>query len=199
MLSLTGSLRPVAALAASVWAVQAAPPAGWVFAGRPQEYDCHADFASPHNGQPSAYLKSKEGIKPAGFASLAQDFNAAPYIGKRIRLSANLKSDGVLGWGGLWMRVDDANRPRNGYPSSVALDDMHNRPVKGTTGWQTYSIVLDVPQGATGIYIGFLLAGPGTLWMSGNKVEVVGSDVPVTGKPLDQPPALDLVPTLDFR
>ena len=187
------SPRLAMALAASVWALQAAPPAGWVFAGRPQEYDCNTDSTS-------TYLKSKEGVKPTAFASMTHDFSAAPYIGKRIRFSANLKSDAVQGWGGLWMRVDDANRPSHGYPSSVALDDMHNRPVKGTAAWQHYSIVLDVPPGATGIYIGFLLAGQGTLWLSGSKVEIVGPDVPVTAKPLDQPPALEPFPkNLSFQ
>jgi hypothetical protein len=112
-----------------------------------------------------------------------QQFNAARYLGKRIRLSANLKSDDVKEWGGLWMRVEDARPPEGGYPLLLAFDNMQDRSIKGTTGWQTYSVVLDVPERATDIYIGFLLYGPGTLWASGIKVEIVGSDVLVTGRP----------------
>jgi hypothetical protein len=191
MLSLTSSLSQVAAFAASVVALHAGPPPGWNFAGKAQEYDCNVDAAS-------VYLKAKEGVKPTAFASVSQDFNAAPYAGKRVRLTANLKSENVQQWGGLWMRVDDANRPHNGYSSSVAFDDMQDRPIKGTTAWRNYSVVLDVPPGATGIYIGFLLAGPGTLWMTASKVEIVGADVPVTGKPIP-PPVLNPYPHLTFE
>jgi hypothetical protein len=203
MLSLTSSWKRVAALTASAFALQAAP-GGWVFEGKTQEYESSLDAAAPYNGQPALCIKSKSGAKPTSFASMRQPeaFSAAPYAGKRIRLTANLKSEDVQGWGGLWMRIDDAHRPRNGFATSLALDDMHNglkdRSIKGTTGWQNYSVVLDVPPEATGIYIGFLLTGTGTLWMNGYKLEIVGSDIPVTARPLPPPP-LDLFPKLSFE
>ncbi len=53
----------------------------------------------------------------------------------------------------------------------VAFDNLHDgikdRSIKGATGWQNYSVVLDVPEGATGIYIGFLLAMHDGLWHLG--------------------------------
>jgi hypothetical protein len=191
MLSLTSSLKSVAALAACAFSLQAAVPTGWFFAGsKPQEYNCSVDPGTPYNGQMSVYIKSKEGVKTTGFGSMMQDFSPTQYIGKRVRLSANLKSEGVEEWGGLWMRIDDANHPKNGYPSSVGFDNQHDglkdTSVKGTSGWKNYSVVLDVPEGATGIYIGFLLSGPGALWVNGMKVEVVGLDVPVTGRSMTQ-------------
>jgi hypothetical protein len=172
--------------------LQAAAPTGWFFAGsKPQQYDCNVDLANPYNGLPSVYIRSKEGITTTGFGSMMQDFSATQYIGKRIRLSGYLKSDSVASWGGLWMRVDDAHQMKNGYPASVAFDNMHDGlkdvSIKGTTNWQNYAVVLDVPEGATGIYIGFLLDGPGTLWLSNVKVEVVGPEVPVTGRPTNGP------------
>jgi hypothetical protein len=187
-------LKTIIALSACAISLQAQVPSGWHFAGsRPQEYDCSVDLATPYNGLPSTYIKSKPGVTTTGFGSMMQEFSPTPYLGKRIRLSANLKSEGVTSWGGLWMRVDDANHQRNGYPSSLAFDNMHDglkdRSVKGTTGWQNYSVVLDVPTEATGIYIGYLLDGPGALWMSGVKVEVVGPEVPVTGRTMNAPPS----------
>jgi hypothetical protein len=172
--------------------IQAAAPSGWFFAGsKPQEYDCSVDLANPYNGLSSVYIRSKEGVQTTGFGSMMQDFSAAQYIGKRVRLSGYLKSAGVSSWGGLWMRVDDAHQTKNGYPESVAFDNMHDGlkdvSIKGTTDWRNYSVVLDVPEGATGIYIGFLLDGPGTLWLSSVKVEVVGPEVPVTGRPANRP------------
>jgi hypothetical protein len=178
-------------MSACALALQAALPTGWFFAGsKPQEYDCSLDSATQFNGLPSTYIKSKAGVKTTGFGSMMQDFGAAQYVGKRIRLSGYLKSEVVDSWGGLWMRVDGASESKNGYPTSLAFDNMHDglqdRSVKGTTAWQNYSIVLDVPEGATGIYIGFLLDGPGALWVSGMKLDVVGTDVPVTGRPQNQ-------------
>jgi hypothetical protein len=192
MLSLRCSLRSVAAMAVCAFALQAALPKGWFFAGsKPQEYDCSVDPTTFYNDLPSTYIKSKAGVKTTGFGSMMQDFSAAQYVGKRIRLSGYLKSEGVESWGGLWMRVDGASQSKNGYSTSLAFDNMHDglrdQSVKGTTGWQNYSIVLDVPEGATGIYIGFLLDGPGALWVSGLKLEVVGPEVPVTGRPVNQP------------
>jgi hypothetical protein len=104
-----------------------------------------------------------------------QDFRADKYAGKRVRFSAFAKSDGVGDWAGLWMRVDKDK-------DSVAFDNMQDRAIKGTTGWQKYEVVLDVPQDATGIFFGVLLAGPGTVWLNSAKIEVVGLDVPTTGK-----------------
>ena len=190
MLSLTGNPKWAAALAVCAFALQAAVPTGWFLAGtNPGDYDCSIDPAATYLGQPSTYLKSKQGIKAMGFATLMQDFSAAPYAWKRVRLSANLKSEAVDSWGGLWMRIDDAHHPnpKNGYPSVLAFDNMHDRPIKGTTAWRNYAVVLNVPEGATSISIGFQLDGPGALWVNGMKLDVVGPEVPVTGKPLIQP------------
>jgi hypothetical protein len=193
---LSASLRCVAAVAAGALALQAATPAGWVFDGKSREYDCNIDPSALYNGQPSTYIRSRGEARPTSAASIWRDFDAAPYAGKRIRLSAVLKSDGVKELGSVWMRVDDARNPKSGYSASVALD---NRVIRGTTGWQNYSIVLDIPPGATGIYIGFLLAGTGEVWMNSDRVEVVGSDVPVTARPLGPRPKLNLTPVLTFE
>jgi len=193
MLKRTDILKILGALVLVTAALEAAVPSGWFLAGsKPQEYDCNIDSANPYNGLPSVYLRSKEGVTTTGFGTMMQSFGATQYLGKRLRLSGYLKSDSVTSWGGLWMRIDDANQTSGGYPKSVGFDNMHDglkdRSIKGTTGWQNYSVVLDVPEGATSISIGFLLAGPGTLWLSNVKVEVVGNDVPVTGRPPNAPP-----------
>ena len=66
------------------------------------------------------------------------------------------------------------------YEVAVAFDNMENRAIKGTTGWQRYDVVLDVPKDATAISFGILLAGSGVVWLNGTKFEVVGADVPIT-------------------
>jgi hypothetical protein len=188
--ALTVTLVLVAVAAIFSLALNATVPAGWYIAGsKPAEYEANLDASAVYNNHPSAYLKSKN---PAvdGFGTLMQDFSADKYAGKRIRLWANVKAEGVRSWTGLWMRVDKQS-------TSVAFDNMQDRPITGTTGWQNYAVVLNVPQGATGIFFGVLLTGPGTVWLNGVKVEVVGPDIPTTGasagtkKRRDEPTNLD--------
>jgi hypothetical protein len=167
-------LMSVAVAAIFSVGLNATVPVGWYIAGsKPAEYEAGVDASAEYNTHSSAYLKSRN---PAvdGFGTLMQDFSADKYAGKRIRLSANLKAEGVRSWAGLWMRVDKQS-------TSVAFDNMEDRPIMGTTSWQNYAVVLNVPQDATGIFFGVLLTGPGTVWLNGVKVEVVGSDIPTTG------------------
>ena len=147
-------------------------PRGWILAGnKPASYNTGVETDA---GRASAYLKSKD---PAieGFGTLMQMFDAHQYLGKRVRFSASVKAEGVQKWAGLWMRVDKQR-------DSVAFDNMQGRPIKGTTGWQSYTVVLDVPQDATGIALGILLDGTGAVWLNNVSLEVVGTEVATTGK-----------------
>jgi len=54
---------------------------------------------------------------------------------------------------GLWLRVD-------GPLGMLALDNMQDRPLRGTTGWTQASIVLDVAHEATHLVFGGLPEGP---------------------------------------
>lgn len=117
-----------------------------------------------------------------------QQFTAEQYLGKRVRLSGLVKSQNVTEWAGLWVRVDSGR-------GVVAFDNMQNRPIKGTTEWRYYEVVLDVPKDATGIALGILLTGPGEVWLNGANFNVVGPEVAVTAsssaKTSDKPVNLD--------
>src|ERR1700730_12309579 len=170
-------LRIVALLLAGPLAAWGVAPEGWYLAGsKPAEYESGLDAQALHDGHPSAYLKAR---KPAidGFGTLMQDFRADQYLGKRVRLTASVKTEGVQEWAGLWMRVD-----KGSGTLPLAFDNMQSRPIKGTTDWQTYAVVLDVPRDATGIFFGVLLTGSGNVWLNGVKFEVVGADVHPTGE-----------------
>jgi hypothetical protein len=146
---------------------------GWFLAGdHPHNYVTGVDRNMMYFGRPSAYLKSRPSATE-GFGTLMQQFNAAEYAGKRVRLSAWVKSENVNDWAGLWMRVDNGTK-------SVAFDNMQDRAIKGTTGWQNYAVVLDVPVDATGISFGILVSKSGSVWLNSVQFETVGKDVPVT-------------------
>jgi hypothetical protein len=155
---------------------------GWFMAGsHPKSYELGVAAGAGQNRGPAGYLKSREEV--SGFGTLMQQFQAADYLGKRVRLSAAVRTENVDKWAGLWMRVDGAER------GSLSFDNMQDRPIKGTTGWARYDVVLDVPENATLIALGMLVSGPGSAWLDDVKFEVVEKSVPTTGKKLEPPSA----------
>src|SRR5690349_10420175 len=101
MKSAGGKFKRVTVMARCVVALRATPPRGWKFAGKLQEYDCNTDPGVMYMGLTSAYMRSTEWAKGNSLGSMMRGFSAAPYVGKRIRLTANLKSEGVRVWTGL--------------------------------------------------------------------------------------------------
>ena len=97
--------------------------------------------------------------------------------GKRIKLTAYMKSVDVEESAGMWLRVDaeDSKVP-------LSFDNMYDRPIKGTKDWTKCEIVLDVPREASNIAYGALLSGTGQIWFGELAFEVVSNNVPTTGK-----------------
>ena len=85
------------------------------------------------------------------------------YRAARVRMSASVKAEGVIGSAGLWMRVDGVKPSGAEMARLLAFDNMCNRPILGSSDWKTYEIVLDVPKDALQIVYGILLSprGPG--------------------------------------
>ena len=75
------------------------------------------------------------------------------------------------------MRVDGARKDE-----MLAFDNMQDRAIKGTIDWKKYEIVLDVPENSEMVAFGLLLSGKGQVWMDDLQFEVVGKDVPTTGR-----------------
>jgi hypothetical protein len=84
------------------------------------------------------------------------------------------------------MRVDAHKTSR-----PLSFDIMQDRSVKGTSDWNKYEIVLDVPEEAYKIAFGALLSGTGQIWFEKFSFEEVNKSVPVTG-------TLKSKPNLDF-
>ena len=124
-----------------------------------------------------------------GFGALAQSIRATRYLGRRVSFSATVRTEDVTGWAGLWLRVD-------GPGGTVTLDNMLDRPLKGTTGWTPATIVMDVPEDAVSLHFGALLSGVGALEMTRTHFSEVDETVPVTARPFaetmpEEPQALD--------
>ncbi len=167
-------LLPLAALSLPAQIDTGGAPKGWLLAGsKPNNYVTGIDPTATNQGHASAFLKAKPSATE-GFGTLMQSFSASQYNGQRVRFSASVKSEEVNDWAGLWMRVDQGS-------NVVAFDNMQSRAIKGSNGWQDYSVVLDVPQDSTMISFGILLSKGGAVWISNITFEAVGTDVPVTG------------------
>ncbi|MEC2309116.1 AraC family transcriptional regulator [Bacillus atrophaeus] len=148
---------------------------GWVLSGsHPFHYEMGVDHENVHQGKASGYVKSKT-VQDAGeFATMMQQFKAERYIGKRIRLSGFIQTKQVQQFSSLWMRVDSA------AGDILQFDNMSNRPITGTTNWNYYSVVLDVPENSAVISFGVLLSGPGQIWIDQVSFEEVDEHVPST-------------------
>ncbi len=152
-----------------------APP-GWSKNGsKPNSYSVGVDRNQGYGGMPSAYVKSLDPTVD-GFGGMMQTTSAEDLAGKRVRLSGWVKTEDANDGGGhLWLRVDGQQAGQ-----MLQFDNMDNRPVKGTTDWQQYSVVVDVPPESAALAYGFFVAGTGKMYVSGAKMEPVGPEVPST-------------------
>ncbi|MFJ7934884.1 helix-turn-helix transcriptional regulator [Sporosarcina sp. NPDC096371] len=160
---------------------------GWFLSGsHPNHYQMGIDHTIVHGGKASGYLQSNTVFDENEFATMMQQFKADQFRGTRIKLSCFVKSEGVRGFAGMWMRVD------NQAGDVLQFDNMSNRPIVGTSDWNFYSIVLDIPKEGTIISFGMLLQGEGKVWMdqfSFDEVDerVLTTNLEVVPELLDEP------------
>lgn len=158
--------------ASALHAVDDSPPRGWI-APLSKTYQRGVDETTLREGKSSAFIRSVAAV-PEDFASMLQSFSAEDFKGKRVRFHGWMKAEAVINAATLWMRFDDA------AGRAIALDNMMDRPLKGTSDWREMSIVMNVPQSADSIYIGMIMSGTGQAWMNGLRFEVVDDSVPTT-------------------
>ena len=151
-------------------------PKGWFFrAVDASLYEVGTDNTTSESGKACAYVISHNSTE-SEFGNLMQAIDAKNYLGKRLQLTAYIKSINVSRVQ-MWMRIDGKNPE---YQHSLGFDNMGKRPITGTTDWKQYSIVLEVPDNAAAINYGFLIVGTGEFWVDNVKITEVNKTVPVT-------------------
>ena len=166
-------------------------PEGWFIAGTTEDKDKYiigVEKGAGQDGKNGATIKVIEkNITRDGFGNLMQNFLPDKFLNKRVRMSGYMKSKDA-DWASFWFRVD-----QNGSSKSLAFDNMidgkEKRPIKGTTDWKKYEIVLDVPEKASNIAFGVMLGTNGQVWFDNLKFEIVDNSVPTTGKDSKTEPA----------
>ena len=124
----------------------------------------------PRNGKYDFWTNPGRMIATRTFASPLNKFR-----GRRIRISGWIKTNDVRECAGLEMHAYGAGGEIRAIDAMVCA-----RPIHGTTDWREYQIVQDIPQDATKILLGAILFCSGEIWTDDFRVEVVGSDVPLT-------------------
>ena len=135
------------------------PPVGWRKTPvEAERFRYSLETEQPFAGARAARIDGTP-LAEGQVASLSQSIDAGPYRGRRVRLTAQVRHEAVVEWAHAWLTVrDTAQQPIDlkRYPAA-------RRP--GTIDWRPFEIELDVPEEAMTIAFGFVLVGPGTLWV----------------------------------
>ena len=156
-------------------------PAGWQGHGTPGQAASHAYGVAPDTEGQASRALTVQALGPRQTGELGAVWQTVTgYSGKRVRLSAQVKSTGVDGWAGLVVREGFlplfmlAGHPEE-LPPSVEVG------APGCQDWCAVSVVADIPADSFGAAtVGLALIGNGQVWARDFKLEVVGREVPLT-------------------
>jgi serine/threonine protein kinase len=146
-----------------------APP-GWDFSDY-GNYQVGLEMKDGEAGK-IVYVRS---LRPQvrGFTELKQSIDAQLYKGKRMQLSAMLKSKDVELTGNLFVRIV-------GKKSEELFNGKSEPSLKGTREWHRHIIVFDVPGDSSEITFGLILQGGGSVWTDKFFFDPVDQNIPTS-------------------
>lgn len=157
---------------------------GWFLSGdNPDGYIYGKDKTVTYKDVSSGFIRSRRD-RVSGFGTLMQQTDITDYVGKKLKLSAAIKTDKIKDWAGLWVRIDGEDT------YDLWFDNMQDRPIKGTNNWKKFEISFDVPKEGTTLNFGVLLVGAGSIWINDVSIDEL------SGKKKE--PVQDLSVSLDF-
>jgi hypothetical protein len=139
-------------------------PHGWLASSGPGEYQVALDDAVVHEGRRS--LRIAAVAAQPSTAYVTQIVKADRWRGKRVRLSGWMKTDGA-GEAALWLSNNDDKW------NIISIDNMSDRPVRGTSDFRRYELVIDVADHAMELRFGAKLVGGGKVWIDDFRLEEV--------------------------
>ncbi|MDI9309007.1 MAG: helix-turn-helix transcriptional regulator [Limnohabitans sp.] len=142
---------------------------GWFKTGsKSKSYETGLNSSKSKTGKKCAYIKSIED-NIQGFGTLMQHCDAKLYLGKRVKMTGYIKTENVVNWSGMWLRVDSKFGGKY-----LSFDNMHDRPLKGDTDWTKCEIILNVPKESSTLNYGVLLNGTGEVYFDRISIEILG-------------------------
>ncbi|HEX8228700.1 MAG TPA: hypothetical protein VF826_05225 [Chloroflexia bacterium] len=162
---------------------------GWeVLGGR--RNTVHLDTTVFQDGASSLRLEGDTSSSGRGPTHVKQSIQLSGYAGKRVRVTAYVKTEKAWRWATIYTDLED--RTDDDASRRLAHDDLYTRPVPSTCNWTQYSMVMDVPHGNVVLTFGAFIDGGGTLWVDDVRIEEVGEEPATTGAQLlDRPTNLD--------
>lgn len=166
-------------------------PPGWAKTGaNPPDYVVTVDRGIFHSGLASGQLRNR--IQTTSTGTMTQRVKADAYRGKRVRLSAWLRTQNVQSVL-FFVRVD-------GPGMTIDFDNTDNAPLPPTSDWVRRDLVVDVGATAIGVTFGIVMEGTGAAWIDDVALEVVPPATPRTdAPPAPERPSPELEKTLRQR
>jgi hypothetical protein len=148
-------------------------PKDWLLRGSgPQNYDVRSDRNEVFAGQASVLLAAHDkDVANTLFASLMQTTAAAPWLGKRVEFSANVRPGERYREYEVWVRAIDA--------ANVVIAYARGQAYARDFAWRKVAAVIDVPWSASEIAYGVSLRGPGKLNIDDTHLRVLDKSIPV--------------------
>jgi hypothetical protein len=110
-----------------------------------------------------------------------QDCAVSDFLGKRIKMTAWVKTDLSEGYSQLYVAIHGIWRSY--HRENGTFDNMWpDRLIRGKTGWMQYALVVDVPENSTSMSFGMYLSGIGQTCLEDIQFEIVDRTVALTGK-----------------
>jgi hypothetical protein len=159
----------------TTWLVDGTYPAG---------YQVGLDDKDVHGGKASAYIKADYNlVGESDSVGLEQRFDTSQFQGRRIRVSAYIRSNNVSR-NVSFRVVAQSSGLRSGNTAQLPQG-----LIFGRRDWQKYELVVDVPKDSLYISVLLSLEGQGEAWFDDLNVEIVDRSVPLTGSSGGMPTA----------
>lgn len=134
-------------------------PAGWSAGPAEDGFEVTTDAATVRTGRRSVRITAT----PEGrYGSLSRRIDAAPLVGKQVRVHGWVKTEGATGWPVTWLRVD-------GGQSTYVFS---NSPAETSEGWTEVVADAMIAPGQD-VNFGVAMGGEGTAWFDDLRIEVL--------------------------
>jgi hypothetical protein len=117
-------------------------------------YELGHGFVRGRGDTPIAFIRSVD----ADPDRASRTFSLPGYSGHRVRFALWARTIRVRDRAGIWVSVTAADR------RVIAEAGAAEGPIRGSTDWRQYHVVVDVPEEATTVTLHATLEGPGQLW-----------------------------------
>ncbi len=130
-------------------------------------YDTRMDEATQRDGHPTRLMFSSTAQNGFWFAYDQNDRHPEKYHGKKVKMSAWLKTEGVTVPSGITVRIMGPN-----FQSLTTTPSVRSG-IAGTRDWKKVEVTFTVPENCQDLCTGVRLCGKGKLWVDDIKYEIV--------------------------